>query len=650
MVIQVISSDRIGSLTNDHQGFVFSVRETEEEGHFQISGRGYSTQAIVSEIESIRLGEHKAVTSVAASTSLYHPDRPYELSCEPEILDLQRQGDTYIVKPTTIGRTELIIEIDGYEPIRYEITIQAPPLPGVPAYWDASSPYVLLPHELVPSEIGASVKEVPSNGKLMNKCTIPGHVPVIDLMKNGVRVHSMQVRYRSSRLFDQELECSCFLGEPAFNLPMPLTHADVLSWFDEGGMPTNQHTTSTCGVTTYTLKGKDASGEWSGIVDQSGKPINCRVSTLDWDFNEVIQRDVSVVQVERKEKIVMRVRLPTPNEYPEHLMEDLEYSLSPSEGFSCERSTDGLSFFISLTERGAYSTTLALSSTTYNVKAGVNVLFDEAMDFSDRTMADVEIRAFVAQDRLVAIEYSTPFADFEKVEPFRLELFLNGDYLMYLHPNKSNLLFPIHSRPNAGHFRLDALWHPYFSPLSITPRIETVELTYSAEEFALDKPEMVSWEPTLHDRMKQRAAGRRPASRDTINHKISRVGKEIELDGIHSENFYPVIIAYPYNHPPEVFAMFDVRSHEFIGDDGRLAMFSNVEAPLILDEGEWTDGREVLLQNGKVVFRQPGVYILGLCMPFVRRGMDNLSGENWCGPDESTWGFRYTMFTEIEVI
>ena len=140
MVIQVISSNTIGTLTNEQQGFVFSVPKNDENGELQISGRGYSTETVVSEIESIRLGEHKAISSVAYSTSAYHPNQPFVLSCEPEILEIQRQGDEYIVKPTTIGRTELCISIEGFEPIRQGITIKSPPLPGVPAFWDASSP------------------------------------------------------------------------------------------------------------------------------------------------------------------------------------------------------------------------------------------------------------------------------------------------------------------------------------------------------------------------------------------------------------------------------------------------------------------------------------------------------------------------------
>ena len=71
------------------------------------------------------------------------------------------------------------------------------------------------------------------------------------------------------------------------------------------------------------------------------------------------------------------------------------------------------------------------------------------------------------------------------------------------------------------------------------------------------------------------------------------------MDGIHSENFYPLIIAYPYNHPPEVFVMFDIQSHDFIGDDGILAMFEDDEAPLILGEGDWTDGRPFSTKTGK---------------------------------------------------
>ena len=108
------------------------------------------------------------------------------------------------------------------------------------------------------------------------------------------------------------------------------------------------------------------------------------------------------------------------------------------------------------------------------------------------------------------------------------------------------------------------------------------------------------------------------------------------MDGICSENFYPVIIAYPYNHPPEVFVMFDIQSHDFIGDEGILAMFEDDEAPLILGEGDWTDGHDVFVQNGKAVFELPG-YILGLCLPFIREGMAIKSGENWCGQDENVW-------------
>ena len=177
MVIQVISSNMIATLTNEQQGFVFSVPKNDENGELQISGRGYSTETVVSEIESIRLGEHKAISSVACSTSAYHPNQPFVLSCEPEILEIQRQGDEYIVKPTTIGRTELCISIEGFEPIRQGITIKSPPLPGVPAFWDASSPYVLLPQELVPSPEDAKAELAQSNGKLMNKCTIVGHTP-----------------------------------------------------------------------------------------------------------------------------------------------------------------------------------------------------------------------------------------------------------------------------------------------------------------------------------------------------------------------------------------------------------------------------------------------------------------------------------------
>ena len=650
MVIQVISSNMIGTLTNEQQGFVFSVPKNDENGELQISGRGYSTETVVSEIESIRLGEHKAISSVACSISAYHPNQPFVLSCEPEILEIQRQGDEYIVKPTTIGRTELCISIEGFEPIRQGITIKSPPLPGVPAFWDASSPYVLLPQELVPSPEDAKAELAQSNGKLMNKCTIVGHTPSVRLMKNDVHVHTMEVRYRSSALFDQDLEISCFHAEPAIELPIPSTHQHLLSWFDASGTRMNQHTTSTCGETFYTLRGKDAKEEWSDIIDRSGELIRCRVSTSNWDFNEIIGRDVSVVQVEKMNQIVMQVCLPRPDEYPEQLLEDLEHSLSPAGSFEIESSPDGLSFFISPKTSGNYSTNLVLSSATYNARSEVTVNFDEALDFSERTMSEVEIRAFVAQNHLVAIEYSTPFAEFEKLEQFELQLHLHDEYLMYLRPNKSNLLFPIHSRPTMGHFRLVAPWHPYFSPLEIEPRIETVELAYSAEEFTLERPELVSWEPTLYMRMKQRAEGLRPPSTDSINHKISRVGKEVELDGIRSENFYPVIIAYPYNHPPEVFVMFDIQSHDFIGDDGILAMFEDDEAPLILGEGDWTDGRDIFHQNGKAVFELPGVYILGLCLPFVREGMAIKSGENWCGKDENVWGFRYTVFTEIEVI
>ena len=349
MVIQVISSNTIGTLTNEQQGFVFSVPKNDENGELQISGRGYSTETVVSEIESIRLGEHKAISSVAYSTSAYHPNQPFVLSCEPEILEIQRQGDEYIVKPTTIGRTELCISIEGFEPIRQGITIKSPPLPGVPAFWDASSPYVLLPQELVPSPEDAKAELAQSNGKLMNKCTIVGHTPSVRLMKNDVHVHTMEVRYRSSALFDQDLEISCFHAEPAIELPIPSTHQHLLSWFDASGTRMNQHTTSNCGETTYTLKGEGTTGDWSDIVDRSENLIQCRVYTLDWDFNEIVQRETAIVRVERNNTIQMQVCLPTPTEYPGHLLENLEHSISPEGSFQIVKSTDGLSYYISLT-------------------------------------------------------------------------------------------------------------------------------------------------------------------------------------------------------------------------------------------------------------------------------------------------------------
>jgi hypothetical protein len=155
--------------------------------------------------------------------------------------------------------------------------------------------------------------------------------------------------------------------------------------------------------------------------------------------------------------------------------------------------------------------------------------------------------------------------------------------------------------------------------------------------------------------MNQRAKGGSPASTARIKHKISRVGKGVELEDIHSEHFYPVIIALPYNHPPGVFAMFDVDANHFIGDKGTLTLFEDEDNPLILPRGEWTDGRRLFIQNGDVVFETPGVYILALCLPFTSRGPGNKrSGENWCRKqgDETYefWGFRYTAFTEIEVI
>jgi hypothetical protein len=655
MVIQIIASDVIGTLGPQRQDFVFSISEANGNGQFQVSGGGFSTEKIVSDIASIRLGEKKSISSVALSTSRYHLNQPFELSCEPEIIEFQHRENEYLIMPKTIGRTELCIVIEGFEPIRQEINIKSPPLPGVPAYWDASSPYVLLPKDLVPSsEIEVDVESDHSNGKQMNRCKLRGHYSVVPLMKNSVHVHTMQVRYHSSRLFNEVLEISCFQDEPPVDLPTPLMHQENLSWFDTNEVVKLEHTTSSCGETTYALKGINARGELSEIVDESGELLRCHVSTLKWDFNEIAQRDIRVEHFEIDDSVVMRVRLPRPREYPGHLLEGLVHSLSPDEGFQVERSEEGhhhIAYYVKLTSSGEYSTTLTLASATYDVHAEVEVHFDEALDFSEQTLSEVEIRAFVAKNRVIAIEYSTQLAELEHMSRFKLQLLLNDKYLMCLYPNQSKLLFPIHSRPILGDFCLVAPWHPYFSRVEFVPKIEIVHLEYSVDEFTLQRPELVAWKPTLHQRMKLRAEGTRPPSKETFKHRISRVGEGIELGDIHSEHFYPVIIAFPYNHPPGVFTMFDLDANYYIGESGTLTLFEDEDKPLILPRGDWVDGRRLFLQNGDVVFKKPGVYILALCPPFVRlRSGAIKSGENWCGEDGDDWGFRYADFTEIEVI
>ena len=215
--------------------------------------------------------------------------------------------------------------------------------------------------------------------------------------------------------------------------------------------------------------------------------------TLNWDFNEIIGRDVSVVQVEKMNQIVMQVCLPRPDEYPEQLLEDLEHSLTPAGSFEMKVHPMGCLFSSHLKQVELLNQPCSVLCHLQCITE-VTVNFDEALDFSEQTMSEVEIRAFVAENRLVAIEYSTPFAEFEKLEQFELQLFLNDEYLMYLRPNKSNLLFPIHSRPTMGQFSVGRPLAPVFSPIEIEPRIETVELAYSSEDFTLERPELVSWE------------------------------------------------------------------------------------------------------------------------------------------------------------
>ena len=652
MVTRVISTDVIGTMPDMQREFVFHPPMAVGQESLQVSGQSYATETVVSEIGSIRLGEQKKVSSVVFSTSPYHQNQSYELSCDPKILEIQYHDNEIIVKASDVGRTHISILIEGLAPIRREITVLSPPLQGVPEYWDASSEHVDLPEDITPApHVQANFESVRYNGQSLNRCTLIEHTPVVQLNKNGIHVSTLQVRYDTRELFEESLEISCFLGEPSINLPAPTVFEQNLCWFDSSGNPETQHAPDNCGVEIYNLKGKSNNGIWSDIVNHSGDLIRCMISTLEWDFNRRLQVEGATIQVTRNGSVAMQVIIPKPVGYPKHFLEDLEHSLSPWDGFHVEKSNDGLSYYVSMTERGRYSTTLTLFSAPYGMSAEVNVVFEEALDFSERSVSQIQIHALVAQGRLRAVEYTTQMPELQNLKGFQIHLTLNDDVLMNLHLNRSEVLFPIHSYPELGRFSLRVPWHPFFSPLEIAPQVEIIELDYLPDEFTLRRSDLVEWEPMLHRRLKQRETNFRRPVGDTIRTKITRAGKETRLDDIGLEHLYPVIIAFPHNDPPQVYAMFDVEGHEFNDvNPGTLALFNDPDNPLILIRGEWKDGRAVFLENGNAVFNVPGIYILGLCLPFIRDGWKTISGETWCGADSEYWGFRYTRFIEIEVI
>ena len=271
----------------------------------------------------------------------------------------------------------------------------------------------------------------------------------------------------------------------------------------------DQHTTSNCGETTYTLKGEGTTGDWSDIVDRSENLIQCRVYTLDWDFNEIVQRETAIVRVERNNTIQMQVCLPTPTEYPGHLLENLEHSISPEGSF---QEINRWAILLHFTFAKGEVILRPLPSPQLPTMYLQRWTFSLMKHLISQNKPCLKYKSGFLPPKIVWWRSNILhiWLSLKKWNRLNFNSWLNDEYLMYLSPNKSNLLFPIHSHPQVGSFRLVAPWHPFFSPIEIIPQIEIVELEYSVSDFTLERPELVEWEERLNRTIKQRTKGRRP--------------------------------------------------------------------------------------------------------------------------------------------